>query len=67
MKNYQDIKNNLAKLNELDQKKVKDIINDLEKYTQKSQINQEGLKSCMIYKHKLWFLVSNTPTDFFSY
>jgi|TARA_R110001583_G_scaffold170081_1_gene323325 hypothetical protein len=44
MKNYQDIKNNLAKLNELDQKKVKDIINDLEKYTQKSQINQEGLK-----------------------
>ena len=44
MKNYEDIKNNLAKLNELDQKKVKDIINDLEKYTQKSQINQEGLK-----------------------
>jgi tRNA C32,U32 (ribose-2'-O)-methylase TrmJ len=44
MKNYQDIKKNLAKLNEIDQQKARNIIKDLEKYTQKAEINQEGLK-----------------------
>ena len=45
MKKYQDLKKNLAKLNELDQTKAKAIIKDLEKYNTKGEISHEGLKS----------------------
>ena len=45
MKKYQDLKNNVAKLNELDQQKARAIIKDLEKYNTKGEISYEGLKS----------------------
>ena len=44
MKKYQDLKNNVAKLNELDQQKARAISKDLEKYTKKGEISYEGLK-----------------------
>ncbi len=44
MKQYNDIKKNFAKLNELDVQKVREIIKDLENYTNKAEISHEGLK-----------------------
>ena len=44
MKQYNDIKKNFAKLNELDVQKVREIIKDLENYTKKAEKSHEGLK-----------------------
>ncbi len=45
MKSIDQIKNKLANLNELDQKKARELSNDFENFTKNKEISSEGLKN----------------------
>ena len=45
MKSINQIKNKLANLNELDQKKARELSKDFENFTKNKEISSEGLKN----------------------